>query len=160
MAEDANLKVGICWAGRRFPDHRRSILPHLLAPLAELSHISWYSLQVDESGATCGTGRPALPLIDLTGHIRDFEDTAALIACLDLVITIDSAVAHLAGSLAKPVWVLLPFAPDWRWLLGRDDSPWYPTARLFRQAHPGAWEEVVTAVAGQLCKKMAMNGKR
>jgi len=153
LAEDTNLKVGICWAGRRFPDQRRSIPPSLLAPLSDLGHISWYSLQVDESNKRDGTKITALPLIDLTGHIRDFEDTAALITCLDLVITIDSAVAHLAGSLAAPTWILLPFAPDWRWMLGRGDTPWYPTARLFRQAQPGAWSEVIADVTALLHKK-------
>src|SRR6202012_4470181 len=72
-------------------------------------------------------------------QLKDFSDTAALIANLDLVITVDTAVAHLAGALGTPVWVLLPFIPDWRWLLDRDDSPWYPTARLFRQTASGDW---------------------
>jgi len=156
LAGDAGFKVGICWAGRRFPDQRRSIPPHLLAPLGGLRHVSWYSLQVDEPGGRDGTKRAAVPfpdLADLTGLIRDFEDTAALVTCLDLVVTIDSAVAHLAGSLAVPTWLLLPFAPDWRWLLDRDDSPWYPTARLFRQPRPGAWSEVIADVFAQLHKK-------
>lgn len=159
MAGDTNLKIGICWAGRRFPDHRRSIPPHLLSPLANLEHISWYSLQVNESAETGGAEKPELPLIDFTGHIQDFEDTAALITCLDLVITIDSAVAHLAGSLAIPTWVLLPFAPDWRWLLERSDSPWYPATRLFRQPRPGAWSGVIAEVTGQLHKKRIRSPK-
>ena len=152
LAADTHLKVGICWAGRRFPDQRRSIPPALLAPLGNLRHISWYSLQVDESGGKEGTANPALPFIDLTGHIRDFEDSAALITSLDLVITIDSAVAHLAGSLAVPTWILLPFAPDWRWMLDRNDTPWYPAARLFRQPHPGAWNAVIADVVAKLQK--------
>ena len=78
------------------------------------------------------------------------SDTAALVAELDLVISVDTAIAHLAGALAKPVWILLPFAPDWRWQLGRDDSPWYPTARLFRQPRPQEWASVVTRVVGEL----------
>jgi len=82
--------------------------------------------------------------------VRDFADTAALMAQLDLVITIDTAVAHLAGALGKQVWVLLPAAPDWRWGLGRDDCPWYPTLRLFRQHHPGNWAEVLERVAAAL----------
>jgi hypothetical protein len=82
--------------------------------------------------------------------LRDFGDTAALIQAMDLVISIDTAVAHLAGALAKPVWVMLAYNPDWRWLLGRDDSPWYPTARLFRQPTHGDWISVVRAVTESL----------
>jgi hypothetical protein len=78
--------------------------------------------------------------------IRDFSDTAALIAQLDLVVSVDTAVAHLAGALGKPVWLLLPFAPDWRWLLDRNDSPWYPTMRVFRQSRPGDWKAVISRV--------------
>jgi ADP-heptose:LPS heptosyltransferase len=83
-------------------------------------------------------------------EIRDFSDTAALISNLDLVISVDTSVVHLAGSLAKPVWVLLPFMPDWRWLLDREDSPWYPTARLFRQDATQAWDNVIARVHAAL----------
>jgi ADP-heptose:LPS heptosyltransferase len=82
--------------------------------------------------------------------LRDFGDTAALIQAMDLVISIDTAVAHLAGALAKPVWIMLSFNPDWRWLPRREDSPWYPTARLFRQPKPGDWDNVVAAVIASL----------
>ena len=78
--------------------------------------------------------------------LKDFSDTAAIIDCLDLVITVDTAVAHLAGAMGKPVWILLPYVPDWRWLLDRDDSPWYPTARLFRQDETRAWDNVIARV--------------
>ncbi|MGB6759391.1 MAG: glycosyltransferase family 9 protein [Xanthobacteraceae bacterium] len=83
-------------------------------------------------------------------QLRDFSDTAALIANLDLVISVDTTVAHLAGALAKPVWVLLPFVPDWRWLLDRDDSPWYPTMRLFRQDESRMWDNVIARVGATL----------
>ena len=82
--------------------------------------------------------------------LKDFSDTAAIIDRLDLVITVDTAVAHLAGTMGKPVWILLPFVPDWRWLLNRDDSPWYPTARLFRQDSTRSWEGVITRVKAAL----------
>ncbi|MHB1590857.1 MAG: glycosyltransferase family 9 protein, partial [Sulfuricella sp.] len=87
---------------------------------------------------------------DYSDQLHDFTDTAALIDALDLVVTVDTSIAHLAGAMGKPVWVLLPFAPDWRWLLERDDSPWYPTARLFRQPVPGAWGDVLSRVSAEL----------
>ena len=82
--------------------------------------------------------------------LQDYDDTAALIECLDLVITVDTSVAHLAGALGKPVWILLPSNPDWRWLLQREDSPWYPTARLFRQARINDWNNPISNVASAL----------
>ncbi|MGD0390768.1 MAG: glycosyltransferase family 9 protein, partial [Tepidisphaeraceae bacterium] len=88
--------------------------------------------------------------VDWTQDLKDFADTAALIANLDLVIAVDTVVAHLAGAMGKPVWVMLEFMPDWRWLLDRDDSPWYPTMRLFRQPCRGDWESVITRVVKAL----------
>lgn len=87
---------------------------------------------------------------DLGPYLADFSDTAAVIQELDLVISVDTAVAHLAGALGKPIWVLIPFASDWRWMLEREDSPWYPTMRLFRQPKPGDWASVIRRVAGEL----------
>ena len=89
-------------------------------------------------------------LHDFTADLHDFEDTAALIVNLDLVISVDTAVAHLAGALGKPVWLLNRFDTDWRWLLNRDDSPWYPTLRQFRQPHPGDWDSVICAARDAL----------
>ena len=93
---------------------------------------------------------------DLNGELVDFADTAAVITCLDLVITVDTAVAHLAGALARPAWLLLPFAPDWRWMLAREDSPWYPSLRLFRQNQAGDWGGVLTAVINALRQRMSV----
>ena len=92
----------------------------------------------------------AMGVTDLSAEITDFEDTAAICATLDVIVTVDTSVAHLAGALGRPVWVLLPFAPDWRWLLGRDDSPWYPTLRLFRQTRPGDWDDVFRRLTDEL----------
>ncbi len=89
-------------------------------------------------------------LLHFGDGLKDFADTAALISNLDLIIAVDTAVAHLAGALGKPVWILLPFIPDWRWLLDREDSPWYPTARLFRQNETRQWEHVIARVHGAL----------
>lgn len=132
-------KVGLAWAGRLIPNPRRSIPASALAPLTALPGIYFITLQ---------KGAAAAPphVIDWTADLQDFADTAALIANLDLVITIDTAISHLAGALAKPVWVLLPFAADWRWHLDRSDSPWYPTMRLFRQPAIGDWQTPVARV--------------
>jgi ADP-heptose:LPS heptosyltransferase len=92
----------------------------------------------------------ALGLDDLSPHLTDFAETAALVANLDLVITVDTAVAHLAGALGVPTWTMLPHAPDWRWLAGRDDTPWYSTMRLFRQTQPGDWIGLAGSVAAAL----------
>jgi hypothetical protein len=156
------LRVGLCWAGGIRPDRpianridaRRSLSLEMLRPLAEAPGVGFYSLQKGPPSAQLaqaearGWGGP--PIVDLTAELKDFADTAALIAGLDLVITCDTAVAHLAGGLGKPVWILNRFDSCWRWLIGRDDSPWYPSARLFNQAAPGDWSEVVQRVAGEL----------
>lgn len=138
MPHDGRRKVGLCWAGKAYPDPGRSIPVAMLSVLAGITDVSFVSLQME-----AGEQQPPLPLLDLTMLIRDFADTAALIAQLDLVITIDTAVAHLAGALGKETWLLLPAAPDWRWLLKREDSPWYPAMRLFRQQQAGQWAPVV-----------------
>jgi ADP-heptose:LPS heptosyltransferase len=97
-------------------------------------------------------------LVDLRDELKDFADTAAIVANLDLVITVDTAVAHLAGALGKPVWILLTNAPDWRWFLEREDSPWYPTARLFRQSRHGNWQEVLARLERELRQLLAGPG--
>ncbi len=149
---DHGFKVGIAWKGRRKPDPRRSAELDDFAVFNDISGISWYSLQIPE-GEEVLSGFPAgITLNDPTSLLPDFSETAALMSHLDLVISIDSAVAHLAGALGRPTWLLLPYSPDWRWMLGRDDSPWYPTMRIFRQPGPGAWEAVFAEVASALKK--------
>lgn len=141
-----NLRIGIAWQGNpRFEnDADRSLASSaLLAPLGAIPHTRYFSLQKDRDVKTAIAA--ALPLCDLTPHMHDFADTAAIIMNLDLVITVDTAIAHLAGALGKPCWVLLPaYKPDWRWLATREDSPWYPhVMRLFRQQHAGDWAPVI-----------------
>jgi Flp pilus assembly protein TadD len=139
------LKVGLCWAGNRanINDVNRSIPPEMLAPLLAVSGITFYNLQLGNEPRPPG-------LIDHTPAIQDFADSAAFIHQLDLVISADTAVAHLAGAIGKPVWTLLPYAPDWRWLLDRDDSPWYPTMRLFRKAPLEPWPPLLERVRSAL----------
>ena len=147
-------KVGLVWAGGVRPndpdwarlDGRRSLALALFTEIAELKGISLVSLQ---------KGGPAVqvegfPIADFMDEIEDFADTAALIEALDLVITVDTAVAHLAGSLGKPVWILSRYDGCWRWLEDRDDTPWYPTARLYRQKQPHDWPEVLARVREDL----------
>ncbi|MEG4248175.1 tetratricopeptide repeat protein [Microcoleus sp. Pol10D4] len=151
LLPDRTLKVGIVWAGN--PKHRknkqRSCSLSQFLPLLEVSGVSFYSLQKEVSEADRALLNQT-SIVDLSPHFGDLADTAAAIAKLDLVISVDTAVAHLAGALGKPVWILLAFSPDWRWLLEREDSPWYPTARLFRQHQRGDWEDVFHRVAEAL----------
>ncbi|MDD2898671.1 MAG: tetratricopeptide repeat-containing glycosyltransferase family protein [Desulfuromonadaceae bacterium] len=147
-AATAGFRVGIAWAGKSYPDPLRSCRLRDFAPFQKIINTTFYSLQIGCKGEQ--TDLPDLLLIDMTEEIHDFADTAALIEQLDLVISIDTAVAHLAGALAKPVWLLLPFAPDWRWMREGIDSPWYSTMRLFRQEIPQEWEQVISIITNEL----------
>ncbi len=150
------LRVGLVWAGdprpgeprAHFADRRRSLPLAAFAPLAEIPGIRLVSLQ--KGVAATETPPPGLELEAALDSVRDFADTAAVIMGLDLVISVDTSVAHLAGGLGKPVWLLSRFDGCWRWLAGRDDSPWYPTLRLYRQTAPGAWAAVITRVTADL----------
>jgi hypothetical protein len=151
-AAPGHLKVGVAWAGNptHHNDAARSLRLAELAPLRQTPGVAFYSLQLTVP-ARDQEGFRALPrLVDLSGQMPDFLATAAVVAELDLVIAVDTAVAHLAGTLGKPVWTLLPFTPDWRWFLDRTDTPWYPTMRLFRQAQRGQWAPVIRQVAAAL----------
>jgi tetratricopeptide (TPR) repeat protein len=152
------LRVGIAWAGnpgRVRMDRRRSVNAAALAPLADIPGVSLVSLQKGEAGAAL-QGLPfAASVHDWTSDLSDFADTAALITNLDLVIAVDTAIVHLAGALGKPVWLLNRFDTCWRWLLGRDDSPWYPSLRQFRQSRPGDWAGVIENVCAALAQLTA-----
>lgn len=145
-------RVGIVWAGN--PNHvndcNRSIPMKTLARLSDHPGIQLYSLQKDIPIHQARMLKDQYGILSLGNDFHDFGDTAAALASLDLVITVDTAIAHLAGAMAKPVWVLLPFLPDWRWLLHRTDSPWYPTMRLFRQPRAGDWEQVLITIKKEL----------
>lgn len=137
--------VGLCWAGRPShpQDHQRSMDAAALAPLLDLPGIRFYSLQKDKSTRPLDPALAARFADDFGRLPENFAETAAIVANLDLLITVDTSLAHLAGALGRPAWTLLPYAPDWRWMLGRDDTPWYPTMRLFRQEKARGWAEVV-----------------
>jgi tetratricopeptide (TPR) repeat protein len=143
----AGKSAGVVWAGNpwRYHDEARSLPVHFLPPLTHLPGIDWWSLQVGPAAAETPKG-----MVNLADELTDFGETAAVISALDLVITVDTAAAHLAGSLGRPVWLLLPFVSDWRWMLGREDSPWYPSVRIFRQPRPGDWGQVMERVVGAL----------
>lgn len=145
MGPRTRPRIGVAWSGSTHSYDRSAMPVESLAPLLALPDFEFHCLQpkiTDRDQAWLDANKPPLQRHKLS----DFADTAALIEQMDAVVTIDTAVAHLAGALAKPVSVMLPFNPDWRWLLGRTDSPWYPTARLFRQPVRGAWGPVVQAV--------------
>ncbi len=145
------LKAGVAWAGR--PEHvndfRRSLDLATLAPLLATPGVGFVSLQAGPRAADI-KAQAVRQLDDLSPKLGDFAATAGAVAALDLVVAVDTSVAHLAGALGKPVWVLLPWVTDWRWLIGREDNPWYPTMRLFRQRQNEPWSEVVARVADEL----------
>ncbi len=149
-------RIGLAWSGNSSHrnDRNRSIALAALLP-ALGADATYASLQPNVAATDAGLVHARSDIVHFGDKLKTFADTAALIANLDLVIAVDTAVAHLAGALAKPVWVLVPFVPDWRWLLDRDDSPWYPTARLFRQDESRAWDSVVARVAAGLRARFA-----
>jgi Tfp pilus assembly protein PilF len=148
LADAKGGKVGLVWSGNIFPDHNRhrSLDPEMIRPLFQVPGVRFYSLQKGEAASEASK----MPVIDFSSRLTDFAQTAGLMKGLDLVITIDTSVAHLAGALGKEVWTLLPFSPDWRWFLERADSPWYPSMRLFRQPKPGDWKSVIKQIAREL----------
>ena len=151
LLPDGRKKIGVVWGGSpaHSNDSRRSIPLKLFAGLFQETQFQFYSLNRDMKPGDADL-LPKLPVIDLAPRLKNFADGARLIGQLDLVITCDTATAHLAGGLGIPVWVLLPFAPDWRWLTERSDNPWYPSVRIFRQKKSGDWENVVEQVRDAL----------
>ncbi|MGD9743398.1 MAG: tetratricopeptide repeat protein [Dongiaceae bacterium] len=147
----ANLpgkRVGLCWQGnpQNSNDSNRSVPLAAMAPLLAAKSASFVSLQKGPGEGQLGSAGVAGRVLDPAPEIGDFVDTAALIQALDLVISVDTSIAHLAGALARPVWTLIPYIPDFRWMLKRTDSPWYPTMRLFRQTAPGGWAPEIDAL--------------
>ena len=154
------LNIGVTWAGSpgHVNDRNRSLPLEMLMPLTSLNGITFYSLQKELADPNDIELMKKMNIRDYTEDIRDFSDTAGIIMNLDLVISVDTAVVHLAGALGRTVWTLLPFSPDWRWLLNREDSPWYPTMRLFRQPSPGNWTTLIDDIRQEIIKIMNARG--
>lgn len=155
LADDpAPRKIGLIWGGgiANPTDAQRSVPITALGPLAAIKDASFYSLQSDERVHELSAAPRELRIKSLGPELKDFADTAAVLMNLDLLITVDTAAAHLAGALGRPVWTLLAFFNDWRWMLERSDTPWYPTMRLFRQKTRGDWGQVMRDVAKELAK--------
>ena len=164
------FRVGLCWAGGARPDQpiahaidlRRSLPLEAFRPLADIPGVRFVSLQKGPPAAEIVTAGdwPSGPIVDRTHELHDFADTAALVANLDLVIACDTSAAHLAGAVGKPVWILNRFDSCWRWGHGREDSPWYPTGRLFNQTEPGDWASVIKAVKDRLARERSLAAER
>ncbi|MBF0560981.1 MAG: tetratricopeptide repeat protein [Alphaproteobacteria bacterium] len=158
MAEREGIKIGIVWRGapRHRNDGNRSTTADRFTGLFEtLRNITYVVLQKDVTKDEANRLAPYRNVMNIGADIADFADTAAILANLDLVISVDTAVAHLAGSLGRPAWVVLPFSPDWRWLVAREDSPWYSSVRLFRQSVAGDWDGVFAKVSAELARVVA-----
>jgi tetratricopeptide (TPR) repeat protein len=147
-------RIAIAWSGRatHANDRNRSIALSRLAPLFALEQTSFVSIQRELRDADAEVLAQTPRLVHVGDGLDDFDDTAAVVSLVDLVISVDTSVVHLAAALGRPTWILLPFWPDWRWMLDRADSPWYPTARLFRQSAPGDWDSVIARVREELLK--------
>lgn len=155
IAGAAGLKIGLLWAGHaaRRGDRQRSMGVEQFEPLFDIPGVTWFSLQVGRPREELG--RQPTPIVDVGAGFSDFADTAAAISRLDLVLSVDTAIAHLCGAMGKSVWVLLAQQPDWRWMFDRESSPWYPNVRLFRQQQVSAWEPVVSRLKQQLLQSIA-----
>jgi ADP-heptose:LPS heptosyltransferase len=146
VGSKTSLKVGLTWAGNpgHKNDHNRSLRSRELSALEGLENVQFFGLQ---KGAAESSG---LETIDLLDPSSDFRDTAAILLNLDLLISVDTSTAHLAGAIGRPVWTLLPFAPDWRWMRDRRDSPWYPSMKLYRQTRRKDWSDPLQRVRADL----------
>jgi tetratricopeptide (TPR) repeat protein len=161
------FKVGIVWAGSptHGNDRYRSCRLEFFAPLTKMGAVRLYGLQAGKAAAQMDELAGTMPITNLAKEFKDFTDTAAAIENMDLIISVDTSVLHLAGAMGKPAWALLPFAPEWRWMLNRQDSPWYPTIKLFRQDTWNGWDGVFRRVAEELsfmverCNSPAFNGR-
>ncbi len=154
----AGFKVGLVWAGStgHKRDRERSLAPAMLEPLFQVPGLKFFSLQKVHAASALETLRGFAPIEDLSAGLTDMAETGAVARAMDLVVSVDTSVAHLAGALGVPVWTLVAYSPDWRWLLDRTDNPWYPTLTLFRQPAPGEWRGTIDQVAAALAERSKM----
>ena len=152
IPDNGRLKVGLAWAGSKTNknDRHRSITLSMLAPLGRVENVDIYNLQLGKPGEQAANPPEGMNLIDLTALIGDFADTTALVSHLDLVVSVDTAIVHLAGAMGKPVLVMLQYTPDFRWLLEGDTTLWYPSMRFIRQQKFGVWNDVIERTAAEL----------
>lgn len=145
-------KIGLVWSGNTYGGNlpNRSATLSAFAPLSSIEDVTLYSLQKGEAQKQLYSMPAGMTVVDLSPELKDFSETAAAIANLDLVISVDTSVPHLAGAMGKPVWVLVPFCSEWRWLMEREDSPWYPSMRLFRQKTAGDWQKPIGRIVKEL----------
>lgn len=157
LAGDANVKVGIAWAGsaQHQNDRARSCQLSDFAPLGVIEGVTFYSIQKGAPAKELDAPPAGMKIIPVGHDLKDFSDTAALLECLDLLISVDTSVVHMAGALARPVWTLIARGPDWRWMIEREDTPWYPTMRLLRQTKMKEWGPVLDRAANDLRKFVA-----
>lgn len=162
LAPAAWGRVGIVWAGRAAHNNDRSRSTSLaaFAPLASVPGVTLVSLQKGPAASQAGHYFGAAPLLNLGAEIVDFDDTMAILETLDLLVTVDTAVGHLAGAMGRPAFILLAYAPDWRWMLHRSDTPWYPSVRLFRQTRPGVWDDVMANAAADVAQAIMHRQQR
>jgi len=148
--EQRQFLVGLCWAGSEQSPQLRSRTLSTFAPLAQVPNVTFVSLQTGKEAGQVADPPVGMKLWDAAAEVETFSDLAALVSCLDAVASVDTSVAHLAGALGIPTWILVPLQPDFRWMIAREDSPWYPTARLFRQQDFHSWDETVQRMAALL----------
>jgi tetratricopeptide (TPR) repeat protein len=150
-------RIGLVWAGNPAHQHdqTRSIDLARLQALANVREVAFVAMQLGRAQAQAGAFFGRAPIVNIGPEIGSFDDTMAILEALDLLISVDTSVVHLAGAMGRPVWVLLAHCADWRWLTGRESSPWYPALRLFRQSTPGGWEAIVDQVADALGREAA-----
>ncbi|MBV8635822.1 MAG: glycosyltransferase, partial [Burkholderiaceae bacterium] len=155
LADSNSPRIGLAWAGNPLHknDRNRSTSLSTLAPLWARGNRNFLSLQKDVRRDDAALLKETAAIDDLSSFLTDFAETAAIVSCLDLLITVDSSLAHLAGALDVPVWIMLPHLADFRWLMEVQDSPWYPSARLFRQRSHGDWTSVVDAIDAALAER-------